>query len=123
MSTFVGPFPDTTCTVCDERLIRVDADDSRHPWCDQSALDIVDDLVVRALLTLGASGVGAAVVDGSAEEGAALELGRLWGRRPGVAVLRRGAEELSFVWPAEWAPAVAAYAEGACEALPGEVAS
>jgi hypothetical protein len=109
VSPYVGPHPDGVCTGCGQRLIRVTADDTEHPWCgDNSAAgDLVDDLVMRALLTLGASRVGGEVIDGTASDAAAIELGRAWGRTKGTGVLRGAGSKTTYAWPERWAEAVA----------------
>lgn len=107
MTAFGGPHVDGVCVVCGQRLVRVSADDDRHPWCDLPSPAPDEDTTTRALLTLGASGVGAEVLDGVAADRAALRLGATCGRRAGDLTLTYPGEQNRYLWPDAWARAVA----------------
>jgi hypothetical protein len=109
MTSYVGPHPDGVCAGCGERLIRVAADDVRHPWCEAPTGDVDE---VCALLALAASGVAAGVIEGTAQEKAAVHLGRMLGREPGTVVLSCRGREATYRWPEDWQRAVRDYARG-----------
>lgn len=69
MSGYVGPHADGVCAGCGQRLIRVAADDTQHPWCDAPPAGGCCGAPSRALLTLATSGLGVEVVAGSMEGG------------------------------------------------------
>ena len=116
MTGYVGPHPDGSCAGCGQRMIRITPEQTEHPCC-QATSDGAGPEATKALLTLTCAGVVGGIVTGSAEDEAALWLGRLWGRREGFALTARGSQprwtaagkyvhdtfsEKAYRWPTEY---------------------
>lgn len=82
-----------------------------------TAPNIADDSsdigTLQALLTLAASGLAAEVIDGTARERAAVQMGQQLGRASGTVLLACQGRDAAYSWPDDWQRAVGDYARAA----------